>query len=45
MTLHGGTDTGASINLVDTTLDDVEALPKMKSEVTIGNVKVRESIG
>ena len=45
MTLHGGTNTGASINLVDTTLDDVEAFPQLKSEITIGDVKVRESIG
>lgn len=45
MTLHGGANTGASINLVDTTLDDVEAFPQLKSEITIGDVKVRESIG
>ena len=31
--------------MVDTTVGDVELNPTMKSEVTIGNVKVRESIG
>lgn len=46
ITLYGASfsgQDGASINLVDN--PNAEFVPKLKSEVTIGNVKVRESIG